>query len=266
MKNSLLLTCAILIGLLLIQTSPAGQLLANLSATPAQAAAQTSTPTGRTINVTGEAEVMVVPDEVDFTIGIQTRNQMLSMAQAVNSNSVKTVIDLVQSFGVAPDDIQTNYINISRDCYWCYAGEQGDYVVRNTITIKLRDISQFEDVLMAVSQLNNISIHSIEFCTSDLRKYRDQARELALKAAQEKAQDMTAAVGATAGDVLSIQELQNDYYSWYSSWYGSWGSSNANYSQNVMVMSEQPSAPLDGSLAPGRIAIKASVSVQFEIK
>ena len=67
------------------------------------------------------------------------------------------------------------------------------------------------------------------FYTSELRKYRDQARDLAMKAASEKAQALANAAGAQTGCVLNINENSWSYFN------GLWGGrNNSLMTQNVV--------------------------------
>ena len=58
------------------------------------------------------------------------------------------------------------------------------------------------------------NIHGIDFQTTEIKKYREQARELALKAAKEKAEKMAAVLGTIDRRPLQISE----------SYLGGWGS------------------------------------------
>jgi uncharacterized protein YggE len=102
-------------------------------------------------------------------------------------------------------------------------------------------------------------VQGVEFRTTELRQYRDQARDLAIKAAQEKA---TALTGAISRKVVRPQSIQEEYIGW-SSWYGSrWGGS---MSQNVIQNTSSSSAPFgdETTFAPGQISVRARVSVTF---
>ena len=64
-------------------------------------------------------------------------------------------------------------------------------------------------------------IHGIDFQTTEFKKYREQARELALKAAKEKADKMAAVLGQSVGAPIQINESYSGSPWWYwSSWSG----------------------------------------------
>jgi uncharacterized protein YggE len=103
----------------------------------------------------------------------------------------------------------------------------------------------------------------VQFKTSQLRRYRDEARALAMKAAQEKAQALTGVAGAQVGCVLNIDESTG------SSYYGGWrGGRYQPQVQNVMQnapSSDQPPSD-DGPISLGQIAVQAEVNVRFSLK
>ena len=104
-------------------------------------------------------------------------------------------------------NVQTDFISIDpryrRDEV---TGQLLGYVVRKSLTVRLNDISKFEDLFTDLLDAGVNVVHGIEFRTTELRKYRDQARALAIKAAHEKAQALAQTAGRHAGSTLSISD------------------------------------------------------------
>jgi uncharacterized protein YggE len=219
-----------------------------------------------TITVTGDAMVKVVPDEVILTLGVETRHQELAVAKRHNDERVQRVIAVAKRLGIEEKHIQTDFINISPE--YDYRDHDIDlivgYRVGKTIEITLRDIDQFDDLLAGTLEAGANYVHGIEFRTTELRKYRDQARALAIQAAQEKAQDLAKELGRVAGDPQSISEQYSGWWSSYNSWWGSrWG----NYvSQNVVQNVGMDAFTTEGGTAPGQIAVSARIAVTFGLK
>jgi len=226
-------------------------------------AAQSANP--RLVSVTGEAEVRVVPDEVVLTLGIQTADNQLAVAKNQNDAIVKKVLALATDFGIAPEHVQTDYIGVEpRYPNGCYdLCDPIGFSVYKTVVVTLRDLTRFEDLLTGVLNAGVNHVQGIEFRTTELRKYRDEARALAIRAAQEKAAALAGELGQKAGQPQTIQEQQSSWWSGYSAWWGSrWGSA---MTQNTVQ--EYQGAPLgeDSSVAPGQISVRASVAVSFEL-
>jgi len=218
------------------------------------------------ISVNGDAVVKVVPDEVVLTLGVETRHEELSVAKRHNDERVQRVISVAKHLGIEEKYIQTDFINISPEYEYRNNGIDRivGYRVGKTIQITLRDINRFDELLTSALEAGANYVHGVDFRTTELRKYRDQARALAIKAAQEKAQDLAEELGRTAGEPQSIVEQSSGWWSSYNSWWGSrWGSY---VSQNVIQNAGLQSFTTADGTALGQISVNASVHVTFELK
>jgi hypothetical protein len=243
-------------------------LLVTVLAGAAPLAAQSSLPSDsrpapRLVATTGEAEILVAPDEVLVTLGVETSDVDLSKAKQLNDERVAKIIAAAKALGVEEKYLQTDHISIEpryRDSY-----EQRDFIgffVRQTIAVTLKDITAFDALLTDVLEAGATHVHGIQFRTSELRKHRDEARAEAIRAAQEKAAALAAELGETIGKPHEIREEQANWYSSYGSW---WGGGAYMMTQNVML--DRGSGSVEGgSLAPGQISITARVSVSFELQ
>lgn len=227
---------------------------------------QPAPPQTRTIAVTGSADVRVVPNQVVLTLGVETWDPNLETAKTKNDTIVRQVLSLAtMEYGIPPEHVQTDYIGVEPR-YQNKDYGQGDligYFVHKSIVITLDDLSLFEGLLSSALHAGVNYVQGIEFRTTDLRTYRDQARSLAIQAAKEKAAAMAGELGQKVGLPQTIEEQQNAWWSGYSSWWGArWGSA---MTQNTVQ--EFNGAPLstDTSVAPGQISVTASVSVTFEL-
>jgi hypothetical protein len=219
----------------------------------------------RTVTVTGEAEVRVVPDEVILTLGVETWDKDLGRAKEQNDRIVARVLALAGERGVPAEHVQTDYVSIDpryKDGYY----EERDFVgyfVRKNVVVTLRDLAEFEPLLSDALEAGVNYVHGVEFRTTELREHRDEARELAIKAAQEKAVALAGALGQDVSQPLAIQEEQAGWWSSYNAWWGgSWG---AGMSQNVIQELGGASYLADSTVAPGQIKVNARVSVTFEL-
>jgi uncharacterized protein YggE len=220
---------------------------------------------GRVITVTGDAEVRVVPDEVILTLGVETWNKKLDVAKGDNDKIIARVLALTAEYGIEPQHVQTDYVSIEpryRNGYY----EESDFIgyfVHKTVVITLRDLSKFEGLLADALESGVNYVHGVQFRTTELRKHRDEARDLAVEAAREKAEAMAGALGQGVGQPLSIVEEQSGWWASYGAWWGSrWGGAMA---QNVIQESSGAAWTSDGSVAPGQINVNARVTVTFEL-
>lgn len=216
------------------------------------------------ISVNGESEVRVVPDEVVLSLGVETFNAALRTAKSLNDDRIQKTMAAARNLAVQASQMQTDYVGIEPKY------EQGDiartlqgYVVRRTVVIRLKEISKFEDLLTAALEAGVTHVHGIEFRTTDLRKHRDQARVMAIKAAQEKADLLARESGRKVGMARSIGEASYGYHASYGSW---WGARYSAMSQNAIQ--NVGGAPLesDSTLAPGQISIRVSVHASYVLQ
>ena len=213
------------------------------------------------ISVSGEAEVRIMPDEVILRLGVETSDKNLAKAKQLNDQIVTRVQAVAKRYNIPSGHVQTDYLNIEPRYNDGYTQREFvGYFVHKTVVITLRDLTKFEDVLSGLLESGVNYVHGIEFRTTDLRKYRDEARELALQAAREKATDMAATLDQELGEPRSIQEEANSWWSGYGSgWWGRWGG----MTQNVIQEVGGDYASFDSSLAPGQISVTARVAVSF---
>ncbi|MBI1754336.1 MAG: SIMPL domain-containing protein [Acidobacteria bacterium] len=218
----------------------------------------------RTITVSGEAEVRVAPDQVLVTLGVETRHKDLSEVKRMNDQRVREIISALTSMGVANKDVQTDYLNLQPEyeqSSWqrTFVG----YVQKNTIVVTLRDISKFDPLISSALRAGAEYIHGIDFRSSELRKHRDEARSLAMKAAKEKAIALASELGEKVGKPRLIQEGPGGYWSSYGGW---WNRGYQNMSQNVVQDASAMRASDDAPVAPGALSIRANVTITFALE
>lgn len=221
-------------------------------------------PAPRTITVSGEAEMKVAPDEVILTLGVETRHKELTEVRRLNDQRMKEVLAAALAAGVAGKDIRTDYLNLAPEYdHQNHRRTFVEYIQRTTIVVTLRDVSKFEALLTSVLQAGVEYIHGIDFRTSELRKHRDEARALAMKAAKEKAIALAGALGQKVGKPRSIQEGSGGWWSSYGGW---WGRGYQGMSQNISQSAGGSSSSQDGPLAPGTLSVRGNVTITFDLE
>lgn len=208
------------------------------------------------ITVTGQAEVLVVPDEVAFNLRVVTMEKELAVAKEKNDQIVKTLLALARKYQIPPTQVQTDHIGLSKT----YSDEELTkkppvflgYTVTKKVAIVLRDVSKAEELLGDIFKSGVSNIEDVDFRTTQIRKYKDQARAMAIKAAQEKATALAREIGQTIGKAYSIQEEGQTYG----------GLPNNNFSTVVRGSYSDD----ESTIALGQISITARVVVSFELK
>jgi uncharacterized protein len=176
-------------------------------------------------------------------------------------DSVRDVLALARRFDVPQQKVKNAYISVAMKYSTDLVDDDEDsnakkvkrellgYEVSKTVIIRFTDLARFEKFFGEVLKAGISKVNRVEFRTSQIRKYKDQARALAIRAAREKAIALTAEIGQTIGKAHSIQEE---------------GYSRSALSNNYSTaVSGSFSSDEDSAFAPGMITITAQVTVSF---
>jgi uncharacterized protein YggE len=252
------------------------------------------------ITVSGEAMVNVVPDRIIVSFGIETADFDVAVAKQKSNALTKKAIAALKDLRIPDKEIQTDYISIESR-FQGNSRTEGflGFWVRNTFVVTLNDAARVEDLIAKVLATNGtfagdldanagksrkevdaamkaardrdalatgiVYLNGVDFQTKELRKFREQARELALKAAREKADKMAAALGEKAGRPIQISDGGSGWWH-FSSWSGRFGRGGGGMSQNVVQDAGAGGGDALETIALGTIGIRANVSATFELK
>lgn len=220
--------------------------------------------TGRTVQVSGSAAINVTPDRVLLQLGVVSTATTPEEVEAENTATIRNIVEAVRQLGIADKDIATDYYLV-QPIYLDYDTMQiKGYRIDNVVGITLRDVSQVSETLIVAFRAGANEVRDIQFYTSELRRYRDEARSLAMKAAAEKAAALASAGGAQAGCLLNINENSWSYY--HGSWWG--GRDRAMWTQNVVQNApggEQPASD-ETPVSIGQIVVRAEVNTSFSLE
>jgi uncharacterized protein YggE len=244
-----------------MKTSPALRLLALLFAALAACASAAAQAAGAPplITVSGQAELRVPPDEVIFSLEVVKLDPDLAAAQAQNDETVRKALALARRYDVPQQDVKTDYISVEMKYTTDLADDEErpkkvkrefvGYQVSKTVILRFTNLARFESFFAEVLKVGVSRVNRVEFRTTQIRKYKDQARAAAIRAAREKAVALTAEIGQTVGKAHSIREEG----------FARSGMSN-NYTTEV---AGQFSADENSAFAPGLITVTAQVTVSF---
>ncbi len=232
------------------------------------------------IEVTGKAEIAVEPDSATISVDFTKLDKDLQAARRANEDGVTKMLQIAKKYSIPPQDVRTNNISVSmkyisiRDRQKPIYDEDGDevgtrefqgYEVSRSVTFKLTKLESFDAVFNDILATSPTEIDDVKFETSRLIELRVKAREMAMKAAHDKAKAMTAAIGQTVGKAIKINEgtVSDKYYS----------NSNFGANSNVFAIDGSPvgspaRVPTSSNLATfsaGSINVEASVTIVFRL-
>jgi hypothetical protein len=163
----------------------------------------------RTIAVTGEGSVVIPPDTVVVTLGVQTRGTQVGPTVAANNEAAERVMEAVTQLGVAPEDVQTTYFSISTQPRYDEFGnvtEDVTYFVDNTVTITLHDVTMLGALLGDSLAAGANSVQSLSYTVADPASALGSARSDALDDAQRQAEQLATESGVTLGPIQTVVE------------------------------------------------------------
>lgn len=208
-----------------------------------------------TISVEGEGKVTAVPDIAELTFGVQTGPQKTAnAAKDILTKSMNAAFEAVKALGIEEKDISTEYLSLNPSYDWnegrqTLRGYEGSQQLR----VKVRDLDKVSDVLSAAVNAGANQAGGVQFTIDDPQGLRAEAREKAIKNAQEKAEVLADQLGVKIVKLQSFNE-------------------GGGYSPPMPYMAKAMEGVGGGvedagvPLPPGEQEIQVNVSLTFEVK
>ena len=200
-----------------------------------------------TVSVTGEGIVKTVPDEANIDIRVENTGKDATIIKQENDRTVSKVLSFIKKMGIDDKDVKTQYIRLNKN--YDYNRKTYNYSANQAISIKLKDLSKYEDLMNGLLQSGINRIDGVSFSASNEDQLKSQARKKAVENAKMKAEEYAGVLNQTIGKAVLISEFQQ-----------------SDYPQPVMYKSAMMESDASGgqqSIAPGEIKLKATVNVSF---
>ena len=178
----------------------------------APVASAQSTASEPVVVVSGEGLVKAAPDQAWVTLAVESRSKNPQAAQTQNAEAMSAVQQRLVAAGIPKDAIRTLSYDLHLESDWVNGRQvPRGYVARNTIEVRLDDITRVGEIIdLAITSGAN-SVHGVRF---DL-KQRDALEREALKQAtadaRARAEAAAAGAGASIGRVVKIEEPSRGY-------------------------------------------------------
>ncbi|MFN7675141.1 SIMPL domain-containing protein [Flavobacterium sp.] len=203
------------------------------------------------ISVSGEGKVKVVPDQAVVTVGFQNAGKEAKEVKTLNDEVVDRVIKFLKKSGIPATDYKTNNVSLNRS--YDYEKKKYNFQANQTLTIMIKDLTKYDEVMMGLNDAGVNSIQGVEFKSSKMEEYEKEARKNAIINAKQKAADYVSVLGQKVGKALLITDNSQPYYP------------QPMYKGGMMAMAADSSAPRE-TLAVGEIEINTNVSVTFALE
>jgi uncharacterized protein YggE len=164
----------------------------------------------RGIHVTGSGSVVGEPDIATLNLGVSVEKESVEAAREEAASAMTAVIDSLKANDIAEKDIQTENFSIYPQYNYTDNGrELRGYRVNNTVRAKVRELESLSDIIDAAAKAGGdiVVVNSIQFMIEDPTELQMQARALAAKDAEAKAQTLADAHGVKLGKPVNITEV-----------------------------------------------------------
>ena len=196
------------------------------------------------ITVNGTGSVKTVPNRAEFSFGVTSTGKTASAALRANSAEIAKVIAALKTAGVAPADIQTQYVSLSPR-----TTENGETIIgftaHNSVSARIGELGKAGAVVDAAVEAGANEVSGPSLTRSDQDALYRTALKAAIANARLKAQAIAAASGVRLGRVLGVAE----------------GGSTP-----VPLVETRAGAPTGVPIEPGTQLIQASVTVTFAVR
>lgn len=217
----------------------------------------------RIITVNGDSEIKVEANLAIIRIAIQITDPSLVDAKKKLADKMVELSRIAGKFDVNPDDMQSDFMEISRSNRG--GSDQEYFHLSKKINISFKDLSKYEEFVSDLAFAGFTTLNNTEYRVTELRKYKDEARLMAVKAATSKASDMAQQVGAKIGNAVNIVENSSKYDTGYNRYPGQQSSQYPNPFNASTTVSPDFITSSDNT-TPRKISVTASVTVSYELE
>jgi uncharacterized protein YggE len=208
--------------------------------------------------VNGQGKITITPDLATLSLGVSAQTTTVAEAQSRASAAMDKVMAALISSGISNNDIQTQYFNIQQVTRWNDADQQEvvtGYRVSNMVVARIRAMDKVGNIIDAVVAAGGdfIRINGINFTVEKPEQFYAQARELAMKDAKAKADELARLAGVTLGKATFVSEGSSQSIPYLRESYGS----------GMPVPAMTVAAP---SISPGSTDIILNVQVAYGIQ
>jgi len=209
--------------------------------------------------VTGSGTVYAKADIANIEVGLKTEaKKTAAEATTESTKKMNEIITEVKKLGIDEKDIKTTNYNLNP--VYNYTNQKGQeligYEVTQNLSLKIRDLSKIGDVITKTTEKGANQIGNINFTIDDEFTLKNQARELAIQKAKEKATLIAKQSGMRLGEVKSVSENSDQMPPIMFSY------SNA----KMDSASGAASGPIAPSIQSGQNEIKVEVTLIYEVK
>ena len=227
-----------------------------------------------TVSFSGEGKILAKPDIAVISFSIVTDAVTSKAAQDDNSKKSQKVTDFLKKQGINDKDIKTTGYNVypqydtQRPCplsmqisdqsypaiYPCGDNNQKitSYQVTQSFEAKVRDLDKASSILDGVVTAGANQVYNLSFQIDKPEKLKDLAREMAIKDAKDKANNLRKQLGIRLGKIVNFSENGNGW--------------PIMYSAKTLEAGDGKGGDVMPSIPSGKNEITVNVTITYQIK
>jgi uncharacterized protein YggE len=214
-------------------------------------------PAPATLSLTGEGTVRAKPDMATLQLGVVAEAVTARDALSENTSRMAEIVAALREDGIESRDLQTSDFSIEPRYSQPQPGREAEpfvprivgYAVRNTLTVRIRDLDETGALLDKAVTLGANTISGPSFTVADPSALQDSARKAAMRDALRKAELYAEAAGISLTRILRIDEA------------GGYAPQPAMMAREMKAQAYDAAVPIES----GELSVTAQVSISWEI-
>lgn len=204
-----------------------------------------------TVSVTGEGVIEVIPDQVAIKVRVENKGKTAIEVKKQNDEAIDAVLKFCRKMKVDKKNISTGRINLNKN--YDYQKKNYHYTANQSLNILLVDLDKYEKLMQGLLESGINRIDGVEFKSSQIEKYKREARIKAVKNAKEKAVTYAKVLDQSVGKAISISESSVNNYPYPQTRFKS---ANLEFDANSSAQ----------TIAIGEMEVRTIVAIVFELK
>lgn len=157
-------------------------------------------------SVTGEGTSTQKPDTAMVNVGVSANGATVKVAQDQINSNINQVTQAIKNLGIDTSDIQTDNYNINPQYDFTNGQKITGYSASTNLAIKVTDITKVNSIIDAATAGGANTVSGVQFTVADQQKAEDEARQIAVAQAKQKAQDAAKIAGFKLGRIINYSE------------------------------------------------------------
>ena len=220
---------------------------------------QSGTPASDLVTVSGQARVLVAPDEAVLYVGVETTADDAATAVDQNSQQMQAVLDALREAGIPDENLQASNVTVYPERQPVPLPQEGQtqpeppetYRASNTVTVVVQDLSKVGDVFAAAVEAGANNVRGPEWRLSENSPAVQEALRQAVAAARNKAETLAEAADLGLGRIVALREESSST------------PTAMDFAQERAMAADSVTPP---PVRPGDIEVMASVTASYRLE